>query len=122
MKKQCALVRCYLNTRRGYCQRPTCTQWEFYRRKTGHCETCGERMDTHPRCAACDVLADNGHENTLSKFRGVLVCGHCIAAWKLLERRTGRSVPLERFLSPQGKRIKADDEQVEVVSLEIKGG
>ena len=60
------------------------------RKITGFCETCGEKMNTHPRCFYCGILLGDGHESSVSfELRTFLPwCWHCSprhgseAAWR----------------------------------------
>ena len=83
------------------CQLCSGTLYMAYRAATGLCETCGEPMDTHPRCDACGFLCGSGHLEGLSQYRGHSICGYCITAWKKLEGLLGREATWQEFTHPR---------------------
>lgn len=80
--------------------------WETYRKITGKCETCGAVMTEHPICEGCKILCGMGHLEFLSRYWGHHICGHCMAAWKRLEKMMGRKVTWEECLYPTVKMLE----------------
>jgi len=72
-----------------------------YRAKTGDCETCGAPMDSHPQCEGCGILCGEGHEVSLSPYRGHGLCYLCIKSWQTQDRAVGRETTWEEFHSPK---------------------
>ena len=48
-----------------------------YRRLTGECETCGQSMATHKKCALCGIFLGSGHDSYGTIIEGKDRCGHC---------------------------------------------
>lgn len=99
----CPVTVCSRNVGR-FCSGVSCSQYDLYRDITGKCETCGAKLDSHPKCDACSTLCGPGHLDTiLSPYRGYDLCGHCIVSWKSLEQLAGRETTWTEFLNPQPK-------------------
>jgi len=104
--RSCPVTQCKFNTDE-ICRKGSCSNYDLYRRVTGKCETCGEPMETHPKCEACGVLCDTGHlEGLPSPYRGYDLCGHCEAKWRTLDKVIGRETTWKEVLSPQPRMFK----------------
>ena len=77
---------------------PRKVPWDVFRRETGQCETCDQKIARHDECEACLILCGSGHiEGKPSKYRGHKLCGYCIQTWQKAEITMGRAVEYEEF-------------------------
>jgi len=77
---------------------PKKVPWDVFRRETGQCETCNQKIARHDECDACLILCGSGHiEGQSSKYRGHKLCSYCIQTWEKVEMILGRAVEYEEF-------------------------